>query len=289
MLIPTPPIPVTPPTSRAALHEGDTPAPVSTEPVFSFNISSPLSHPAATLDDITPHDAEAYGDTQLARLHDNHSLYFSSVINAIASFLFCQDQLIANDWDVNSYRDDTYPGHPVVAGDPKLPTGGPRSTRDWSDRVEELRDHRAHTCHLLKLVDTILSPRMLTEASTMSSILSCDKQDHIKGQISPSFFVGKYSDVNPFFSSSEARRLNAYIAVARFHDIVGELTTSHILDTGTYDEIISAARDLDHVLKITRSSLVVLKTSPFRTEYIDAPKRKVTTGRKVRNGHKFFL
>ncbi|KAG2750374.1 hypothetical protein P692DRAFT_20873311 [Suillus brevipes Sb2] len=160
----------------------------------------------------------------------------------------------------------------------------------------------------------------------MSSILSCDKQDHIKGQISPSFFVGKYSDINPFFSSSEARRLNAYIAVACFHggtkfasrlsdtllmpfpdeDIVGELTTSHILDTGTYDEIISAARDLDHVLKINHSGFVMLKISPFHTEYIDgmisgprtfyklnknpkAPKRKVTTGRKVRNGHKFLL
>jgi hypothetical protein len=125
LLIPTPPIPVTPPTSRAALHEGDAPAPVSTEPVFLFNISSPLSHHAAILNDITPHDAEVYGDTQLARLHDNDSLYFPSVINAIASFLFCQDQLILNDWDVNSHHDDTYPGHPVIVRDPKLPTGGP--------------------------------------------------------------------------------------------------------------------------------------------------------------------
>jgi hypothetical protein len=124
--------------------------------------------------------------------------------------------------------------------------------------------------------------------------------------------------LTPFFSLSEARRLNAYIAVAHFHgetefasrlsdtllmpfpdeDIVRELTTSHILDTGTYDEIISAAHDLDHVLKINCSSFVVLKTSPFHTEYIDgmisgpctfyklnktpkAPKRKVTNGRKV--------
>lgn len=91
------------------------------------------------------------------------------------------------------------------------------------------------------------------------------------------------------FSLTKARRLNAYIAMAHFHgktkfasrlsdtllmpfpdkDIVGELTVSHILDTGTYDEIITMACDLDCVLKINRSGIIVLKMSPFRTQYLD--------------------
>jgi hypothetical protein len=167
---------------------------------------------------------------------------------------------------------------------------------------------------------------MLTEAVSMSSILSCDKTDHVKGGISASFFIGKFNDVNPFFTPSESRRLNAYIAVARFHgetefasrlsdtllmpfpdeDIVGELTISHTLDSGTYDDIIAAARELDDLLNIRRSGIVILKTSPLRSviypgtisgprafyvlnESKEDPKKRLVNGRKIRSKHKFFL
>jgi hypothetical protein len=328
----SPHIPPTPPVSRTALHaesESEMPALASTKSVYSItdHTTSPKPAPhAALLDSISPHDAERYRQTEIAKLNDFHSFYFANVVHAVSSFLFCQDQLIANDWDVEMYRDDTYPGHPILPGNPTLPTGGPRSMRDWPDRVDELRDHRAHTRHLLKLVDTILSARMITEATSKSSILSCDQLDHIKGGISPSFFIGKYNDVNPFFTPSESEHLNAYISVARFHgeiefasklsdtllmpfpdeDIVSELTTSQILDTGTYDDIIVFARDLDHLLDIKRSGIVVLKTSPFCTDLfpgtVSGPcafyvlndseehiRRRAANGRRIRNGYKFFL
>ncbi|KAG1848669.1 hypothetical protein F4604DRAFT_1687631 [Suillus subluteus] len=262
------------------------------EPGEEQVLSSPLMDlsnlPAITNND-TPSQAPSSGQDRVTNDNTSIDVFFTGpIVNPDGPQI--PDQLISNDWDVNLYRDDTYPGHPVIPGYPKLPTGGPCSVRNWSERVQELYDHRSHTLHLLKLVDTILSPRMLTEATSMSPILSCDKLDHIKGSIPTSFFIGKYIDVNPFFTPSECRRLNAYISVACFHgehefasrlsdallmpfpdeDIVGELTTSHTFDTGTFDNIISAAQDLDHVLKVHRSGIIVLKTSPFCSKIIPA-------------------
>lgn len=242
-----------------------------------------LAPPAALLEGITPHDARKYLDTEIAQLSDFHSFYFGQVTNAIASYNFCQDQLIANDWDVELYHDDSYPGHLVIPNDPKLPTGGPRSVRDWSDRIEELYDHRAHSRHLFRLANTILSPRMFEEASRQSTILKCDQTDHIKGGTPKSFFASPYIDVNPFFSPTEAERLNSFISVARFHsedafasaltdtllmpypdeDTICALVTSGLLDTGSHDETLKFARDRDDILGVKRSGLVVLATSPF--------------------------
>ncbi|KAG2737484.1 hypothetical protein P692DRAFT_20697834, partial [Suillus brevipes Sb2] len=194
---------------------------------------------------------------------DFHSLYFPHVTNAISSFNFCQDQLIANDWDVELYHDDSYAGHPVIITEPKLPTGGPRSGRDWSDRLEELFDHRAHSRHLLTLARTVLSPRMFEEASHKVSTLKCDKADHIKGNTPTSFYSSPYVNVNPFFTPSEAQQLNSFISVARFHDeeayasalsdtllmpypdedTVFALVMSGFLDNGSRHESLEFARD----------------------------------------------
>jgi hypothetical protein len=124
---------------------------------------------------------------------------------------------------------------------------------------------------------------MFEEASRQSTILKCDQTDHIKGGTPKSFFASPYIDVNPFFSPTEAERLNSFISVARFHsedafasaltdtllmpypdeDTICALVTSGLLDTGSHDETLKFARDRDDILGVKRSGLVVLATSPF--------------------------
>ncbi|KAG1779795.1 hypothetical protein EV702DRAFT_1043678 [Suillus placidus] len=67
----------------------------------------------------------------------------------------------------NDYHSDrAYPGHPIIPGGLRLPTGGPQSGRTWHECVRKLRDHRADTRHLINVIETVLSTRMLAEAST---------------------------------------------------------------------------------------------------------------------------
>jgi hypothetical protein len=134
----TPPIPPTPLILCSTLHDiTDMPVLASPDSVYSFHAidNSLLSVPhVALLEEIIPHDAGTYRHTKIAQLNDYHSFYFANIVNAISSYLFCQDQLISNDWDIELHRDDMYLGHPVLPGNPMLPTGGPCSIRDWSDR-----------------------------------------------------------------------------------------------------------------------------------------------------------
>ncbi|KAG2747592.1 hypothetical protein P692DRAFT_20819494 [Suillus brevipes Sb2] len=91
---------------------------------------------------LTHSQAEHYLLTSpLAQYIDYHSVYIPNVIYAIESYCFCQDQIIANNWNVHLFRDGTYPGHPVIPGHVKLPTGGPRLGWSWQERVSELCDH----------------------------------------------------------------------------------------------------------------------------------------------------
>ncbi|KAG1872216.1 hypothetical protein F4604DRAFT_1925824 [Suillus subluteus] len=286
----TPPpymIPVTPHNTVAS--DDDIPGLITPSMPLSTNKSIPpsLAPPAALLEGITPHDAHKYLDMEIAQLSDFHSVYFKQVTDAVASFNFCQDQLIANDWDIELYHDDSYPGHLVFPNDPKLPTGGPCSGRDWSDRLKELYDHRAHSRHLLRIADTILSPHMFKEATCQSTILKCDQTDHIKGGTPKSFYASPYVDVNPFFSPTKPERLNSFISVACFHnedafasalidtllmpypdeDTIHVLVTSDLLDSGSRDKTLQFACDRDHILGVKRSGLVILATSPFLSTF----------------------
>lgn len=241
---------------------------------------------------LTRSQAEHYILTSpLAQYNDYHSVYIPNVICAIESYCFCQDQIIANDWNVHLFRDGTYPGHPVIPGHVKLPTGGPRSGRTWQERISELRDHRAHTRHLIHLLDTILSTRMLAESSQRTPVIKCDHYLTIKGGLTQREYAGRYDDVNPFFTESEAKRLNSYAAVAEAHgegqfaskildallmpfpdeDTVNALIESRLLDVGSTRDILRFAFDRDLVLGIARTGLVIVATSPFRSDMFDDP------------------
>ncbi|KAG1739626.1 hypothetical protein EDD22DRAFT_851929 [Suillus occidentalis] len=227
----------------------------------------------------------------LAQYNDYHSVYFPNVICAIESYCFCQDHIISFDWDMDSYRDGTYSGHPVIPGHVKLPTGGPRSQRTWQERVPELRDHRAHTRHLIHLLDTILSTRMLAESSQRAPVVKCDHYLTIQGGLTKRVYAGRYDNVNPFFTESEAKCLNSYVAVAEAHgesqfaskildallmpfpdeDTVNALTETRLLDVGSTRDILRLAFDRDLILGIARTGLVIVATSPFQSEMFEDP------------------
>ncbi|KAG1888099.1 hypothetical protein F4604DRAFT_1916011 [Suillus subluteus] len=113
----------------------------------------------------------------------------------------------------------------------------------------------------------------------------------IKGNLPKSFFIGRYNEVNPFITPSEARRFNAYIAIAHFHgeddftskledtllmpfpdeDIIRAMAECDLLDMGTTEQIIQFAQDRDKVLNVKCTSLIIISTSPFWTEYLNGP------------------
>ncbi|KAG1850193.1 hypothetical protein DFJ58DRAFT_842469 [Suillus subalutaceus] len=258
--LPTDNVPPTPPSSTESFTPVDDIPKLELPKPNLFSKMTPFYqvHLSTVLDGISPRDANTYLTSEVASFSDFHSVYFHHVANAIASYCFCQDQLISIDWEVESYQNDDYPGHKTLtAGNIDLPSGA----------------------------------RMLSEASNMLPILKCDKRNVIKSNLPKSFFIGRYNEVNPFITPREARHFNAIIAVARFHgedefasklkdsllmpfpdeDTIGAMAECDLLDTGSNKQIIQFARDRDKVLNVKRSSIVVIATSPFRTEYFDGP------------------
>ncbi|KAG1886228.1 hypothetical protein F4604DRAFT_1675877 [Suillus subluteus] len=94
---------------------------------------------------LTKTKAEEYLTSENEKYNNYHSVYIPNVVNAIESYCFCQDEIISNDWNIHMFQDGTYPGHPVIPGGVKLPTGGPHSGWTWQEHVRELTDHCAHT------------------------------------------------------------------------------------------------------------------------------------------------
>ncbi|KAG2139787.1 hypothetical protein DEU56DRAFT_912053 [Suillus clintonianus] len=211
---------------------------------------------------LTKSEAESFLLTEPAKYNDYHSVYIPNIIHTIKLYCFCQDELITNDWNIHLFHDG-YPGHPVISGGVRLPTSGPRSGRTWQERVREIIDHCAHSRHLIHLVETILSTRMLAEASMRAGTIKCDNSLHIKGGLMHSTYAGRYEDVNLFFSVSETKRLNSYSAIAEAHgepelaskildtllmlfpdeDTISALTESRLLDVGTVHDILRFAFD----------------------------------------------
>ncbi|KAG1830488.1 hypothetical protein DFJ58DRAFT_736960 [Suillus subalutaceus] len=233
------------------------------EDIFMHNLTPPPPNPTAGT---IPYQGLAHADGKAVI---SFEVYIPNVVNAIESYCFCQDEIISNDWNIHMFRDGTYPGHPVIPGGVKLPTGGPRSGRTWQERVRELTDHCAHTRNLIHVVETVLSTRMLAEAT----------------------YSGRYDDVNPFFLESEARCLNSYATVAEAHgesefasviidallmpfpdeDTISVLTESRLLDVGSVHDILCLAFDRDLVLGIAQTRLVTVATSPFRSKMFEDP------------------
>ncbi|KIK34739.1 hypothetical protein CY34DRAFT_17509 [Suillus luteus UH-Slu-Lm8-n1] len=75
-----------------------------------------------SFDGLTQHDVKAHLTMEHARYNDYHSVYIPNVVHAIDSFNFCQDGLIALDWDMAQFQDGTYGGHPVIPGLHVIPT-----------------------------------------------------------------------------------------------------------------------------------------------------------------------
>ncbi|KAG0701120.1 hypothetical protein DFH29DRAFT_876122 [Suillus ampliporus] len=203
---------------------------------------------------LTKSKAEAYLLTDYAKYNDYHSVYMPNIVYAIESYCFCQNELITNDWNVHLFHDRLYPGHPVISGGVKLPTGGPH-----------------------------LGP------SNRAKTINCDNMLHIKGGLAHKNYLGHYDNVNPFLSESEAKRLNSYAAIAEAHrepelaskildtllmpfpneDIIGGLTESGLLNVRTVHDILHFAFDRDLVLWITQTGLVIVATSPFWSNMFD--------------------
>ncbi|KAG2740921.1 hypothetical protein P692DRAFT_20880955, partial [Suillus brevipes Sb2] len=244
-----------------------------------------------TFEGLTHLDAEEHVLTVRANYNDYHSVYIPNVIEAIKSYCYCQDGLITNDWNTNMFQDSSYSGHPVIAGGHKFPTGGPQSGRTWHEHVREIREHRVHSRHLINVIETVLSTRMLTEASTLASTIKCNQTLHNQGGLTPKTYQGQYEDVNLFFSQSENKWLNSYAAIAEHHgepilaskileallmpypdeDTIGALVESRLLDIGSVHNILRLALDRDLVLEIARTGLTVIAISPFRSEMFEDP------------------
>ncbi|KAG1777543.1 hypothetical protein EV702DRAFT_1045286 [Suillus placidus] len=189
------------------------------------------------------------------------------------------------------FQDGTYSGHPIIPGGLRLPTGGPRSGRTWHERVRELRDHRAHTRHLINVIETVLSTRMLAKASTQASTIKCDHMLHIQGGLTLRTYKGQYEDINQFFSKSENKCLNSYAAIVEHHgepilaskileallmpcpdeDTISALTESCLLNIGSVKDILSLVLDWDLMLGIARTGLHVISMSPFRAKKFEDP------------------
>ncbi|KAG1723342.1 hypothetical protein EDB19DRAFT_1916168 [Suillus lakei] len=238
-----------------------------------------------TFEGLTQSKAEAYLQTDTSQYNDYHSVYMPNIVHAIESYCFCQDELITNDWNIHLFRDGSYPGHPVISGGTKLSTGSPRSGCTWQEHVHEITDHHAHTRHLIHLIETVLSTRMLAEASNCAETIRYDSELHIKGGLTNQIYSGRYNDINLFFSESEAKCLNSYAAIAKAHrepelaskildtllmpfpdkDTINTLTESRLLNIGTVCEILHFAFDRDLVLRIavTHQTCLVARTWLF--------------------------
>ncbi|KAG1773722.1 hypothetical protein EV702DRAFT_1200855 [Suillus placidus] len=104
-------------------------------------------------------------------------------------------------------------------------------------------------------------------------------------------YKGQYEDVNPFFSESENKHLNSYAAIVENHgepilaskileallmpcpdeDTISALTESRLLDIGSVKDILRLTLDRDLVLRIARTGLTVISTSPFCAEKFEDP------------------
>lgn len=132
---------------------------------------------------------------------------------------------------------------------------------------------------------------MLAELSQRAPIIKCDHYLTIKGGLTNRVYAGRYDDVNPFFTESEAKCLNLYAAVAEAHregefaskildalhmpfpdeDTVQALTKTQLLDVGSTQDILWLAFDWDLILGITHTGLIIVATSPFQSGMFEDP------------------
>ncbi|KAG1753436.1 hypothetical protein EDB19DRAFT_2021567 [Suillus lakei] len=212
--------------------------------------SSVFPHTPPNSNRLTKSEAESFLLTEPAKYNDYHSIYIPNVIHAIESYCFCQDKLITNVWNVHLFHNGSYPGHPVISGGTKLPTG----------------------------IETILSTCMLAEASMCTGTIKCDNSLHIKGGLTHSTYAGCYKDVNPFFFTiAEAhgepelasKILDTLLMPFPDEDTISALTESHLLNVRTVCDILWFAFNQDLVLRIAHTGLVIVAISPFWSDVFE--------------------
>ncbi|KAG1874025.1 hypothetical protein C8R48DRAFT_669660 [Suillus tomentosus] len=109
-------------------------APTPTEGTFPYQgPSRPDGRKYVSFEGLTRLEAEEYPSSEFVKYNYYHSVYIPNVVQAIESYCFCQDEIIANDWNYHMFRDGSYPGHPIIPGTVKLPTGGLRFGRTWHE------------------------------------------------------------------------------------------------------------------------------------------------------------
>lgn len=235
-----------------------------------------------------------YFATDLPALSDEHPVLPNELAREYFLYCKCQDNLCATDWD----PDLVAPRQFVDQIDEPFPTPGPRSERDWEDRVLDLLDHRMHSRALIARIEASLSTRMLNEALRRPSVLACDPNQRIGTHVPPTFYHSDHPQINPFFTTDEFDYLNSILAVTEFHgehrlaasieaallmpfpdsDIVHLLVEEHLLDQEDEFKVLKFARAQDRALDIKRVRLLVVAYHPFRASAVtDAPQLRICT------------
>ena len=229
-----------------------------------------------------------YFATDLPTTTDCHTPALRDVTEAYKKYCKCQDNLCATDWDTA-----TFTKHPFVneVQEP-FPSAGPRSERDWEDRVLDLIDHRLHSRALIAMLEDNISCRMLEEGLRRPGVLACDPNQRIGTHIPPTHYKAKHPPINPFFTFDETDYLNSLAAVAEFHgehslassveaalfmpypdpDIIHAMVQEGVLEEQSECQIISFARDRDRALGIERVRVFIVAYHSFRSSNLsDVP------------------
>jgi hypothetical protein len=235
-----------------------------------------------------------YFATDLPALSDEHPVLLDEIAREYFLYCKCQDNLCAMDWN----PDLVAPQQFVDEIREPFPTPGPRSKRDWDDRVLDLLDHRAHSRALIARVEASLSTRMLNEGLRRPCVLACDTNQRIGTHVPPSFYHTDRPQINPFFTTDEFDYLNSIVAVSEFHgehrlaasieaallmpfpdsDIVHSLVEEHLLDQEDEFKVLKFARARDRALEIKRVRLLVVAYHSFRASAVtDAPQLHICT------------
>ncbi|KAG1780897.1 hypothetical protein EV702DRAFT_1042605 [Suillus placidus] len=218
-----------------------------------------------------------YLRSNLLSIDNTHTFFISDAVEAMHSFAHCQGQLIANDWDPNSdILSEEFNGPPESIT--PYPILGLRSERDWSERVKELIDHRAHARGVIALVKDTLPAQIITEAVRWPTILTCEEHYRMGTHIPASYYKSSYPPINPFFSDDETQHLFAIATIVEFHGehklasmiddtlhmpypdayIVHALTQQNILDEQYGSDIIAFACACDRELEIQRVEFIMV-------------------------------
>ncbi|KAG1839912.1 hypothetical protein DFJ58DRAFT_733130 [Suillus subalutaceus] len=214
--VPPPHRPSGDPCILATTSDGHTPGSNTPPPSYIssfFNIEDPSTTTLPSPDKYQM--LEDYLVTNLPTLSDTHTPTIEHCAEAFVQFANAQNELCAHDWDCLTVARCTYPSEQGDYLDHASPE--PWSNCDWTERVDELIQHRAQALGLLALLEDLLPSRILAEAHHEPCVLNCDREVHIGMRIDESCYHGHFNLINPFFTTDNTMFLTALCAVLAFH------------------------------------------------------------------------